>query len=144
MLGRLERIHRTHGAYLEALVSQTKQGRAGKEEIAQQMETFRSNPPAELGGEQVLELRDYQAQTRINLADGRSQEMDLPPSNVIQMITERGSIVTARPSGTEPKIKFYFSVRMDKSALAEATSYAAAMGVLQHRIQSLKGALGVS
>lgn len=144
MLGRLERIHRTHGAYLEALVSQTKQGRAGKEEIAQQMETFRSNPPAELGGEQVLELRDYQAQTRINLADGRSQEMDLPPSNVIQMITERGSIVTARPSGTEPKIKFYFSVRMDKSALAEATSYAAAMEVLQHRIQSLKGALGVS
>ena len=144
MLGRLERIHRTHGAYLESLVSQTKQGRAGKEEIAQQMETFRSNPPAELGGEQVVELRDYKAQTRTNLLDGTSNGMDLPPSNVIQMITERGSVVTARPSGTEPKIKFYFSVRMSKSKLAEANGYTAAMEVLEDRIQTLKGALGVS
>jgi phosphoglucomutase len=144
MLGRLERIHRTHGAYLESLVSQTKQGRAGKEEIAQQMETFRSNPPAELGGEQVVELRDYKAQTRTNLLDGTSNGMDLPPSNVIQMIKERGSVVTARPSGTEPKIKFYFSVRMSKSKLAEANGYTAAMEVLEDRIQTLKGALGVS
>jgi phosphoglucomutase len=70
--------------------------------------------------------------------------MDLPPSNVIQMITERGSVVTARPSGTEPKIKFYFSVRMSKSKLAEANGYTAAMEVLEDRIQTLKGALGVS
>lgn len=144
MLGRLERIHRTHGAYLEALVSQTKQGRAGKEKIAQQMKTFRSNPPAQLGGERVVELRDYHAQTRTVLTDGTSHGMDFPPSNVIQMVTERGSIVTARPSGTEPKIKFYFSVRMDKSELAEAVNYEAAMQVLQHRIQDLKGSLGVS
>jgi phosphoglucomutase len=143
MLGRLERIHRTHGAFREALVAQTKQGRAGKEEIAQQMESFRSNPPAELGGESVIELRDYKSQTSTNLTDGTTQSIDLPSSNVIQMITANGSIVTARPSGTEPKIKFYFSVRMAKSTLAAASSYDDAMRDLDDQIQSLKEALGV-
>ena len=143
MLGRLERIHRTHGAFREALVAQTKQGRAGKEEIAQQMESFRSNPPAELGGESVVELRDYKSQTSTNLTDGTTQSIDLPSSNVIQMITANGSIVTARPSGTEPKIKFYFSVRMAKSTLAAASSYDDAMRDLDVQIQSLKEALGV-
>ena len=143
MLGRLERIHRTHGAFREALVAQTKQGRAGKEEIAQQMESFRSNPPAELGGESVVELRDYKSQTSTNLTDGTTQSIDLPSSNVIQMITANGSIVTARPSGTEPKIKFYFSVRMAKSTLAAASSYDDAMRDLDDQIQSLKEALGV-
>lgn len=143
MLGRLERIHRAHGAFREALVAQTKQGRAGKEEIAQQMESFRSNPPAELGGESVVELRDYKSQTSTNLTDGTTQAIDLPSSNVIQMITANGSIVTARPSGTEPKIKFYFSVRMAKSTLAAASSYDAAMRELDDQIQSLKEALGV-
>ena len=143
MLGRLERIHRNHGAYLEALVSQTKQGRAGKKEIAEQMETFRSNPPAKFGDERVVELRDYQAQTQTNLIENTSRPIELPSSNVIQMITEHGSIVTARPSGTEPKIKFYFSVRMDKTSLAQASSYDEAMQMLQHRIDSLKSALGV-
>ena len=143
MLGRLERIHRNHGAYLEALVSQTKQGRAGKREIAEQMETFRSNPPAKFGDERVVELRDYQAQTQTNLIENTSRPIELPSSNVIQMITEHGSIVTARPSGTEPKIKFYFSVRMDKASLAQASSYDEAMQMLQHRIDSLKSALGV-
>ena len=143
MLGRLERIHRTHGAFREALVAQTKQGRAGKEEIAQQMESFRSNPPAELGGESVVELRDYKSQTSTNLTNGTTQSIDLPSSNVIQMITANGSIVTARPSGTEPKIKFYFSVRMAKSTLAAASSYDDAMRDLDDQIQSLKEALGV-
>lgn len=144
MLDRLERIHRTHGAFREALISQTKQGRVGKEEIAQQMESFRSNPPAELGGERVVELKDYQSQTRMSLNDGSSHPIDLPSSNVIQMITDKGSIVTARPSGTEPKIKFYFSVRMAKSELASASSYTEAMLSLDAQIQSLKIALGVS
>lgn len=143
MLGRLERIHRTHGAFREALVAQTKQGRAGKEEIAQQMESFRSNPPAELGGESVVELRDYKSQTSTNLTNGTTQSIDLPSSNVIQMITANGSIVTARPSGTEPKIKFYFSVRMAKSTLAAASSYDDAMRDLDDQIQSLKEALEV-
>lgn len=143
MLGRLERIHRTHGAFREALVAQTKQGRAGKDEIAQQMDSFRSNPPAKLGGESVVELRDYKSQTSTNLTDGTTRAIDLPSSNVIQMITANGSIVTARPSGTEPKIKFYFSVRMAKSTLAASSSYDAAMRDLDDQIQSLKEALGV-
>ena len=143
MLGRLERIHGTHGAFREALVAQTKQGRTGKEEIAQQMESFRSHPPAELGGESVVELRDYKSQTSTNLTDGTIRSIELPSSNVIQMITANGSIVTARPSGTEPKIKFYFSVRMAKSTLAAASSYDDAMRGLDDQIQSLKDALGV-
>ena len=125
-------------------MSQPKQGRAGKEEIARKVQTCRSNPPAELGGERVVELRDYQSQVRTNLVDGTSDEIPLPSSNVIQMITERGSIVTARPSGTEPKIKCYFSVRMEKEALATHSNYAAAMNELHHQIESLKSSLGVS
>ena len=108
------------------------------------MQTFRSNPPAELGGERVVELRDYQSQVRTNLVDGTSNDIPLPSSNVIQMITERGSIVTARPSGTEPKIKFYFSVRMEKEVLATHSDYAEAMKGLHHQIESLKSSLGVS
>ena len=143
MLGRLEGIHRTHGAYKEALVSQTKQGRAGKAEIAAQMEGFRTSPPAELAGERVIEVRDYAAQRATDVRDGSTRTLDLPASNVVQLVTEQNTLVTARPSGTEPKIKFYFSVRMPVDKWPNG-DYSQAIGALESRIAQLKQEMGLA
>lgn len=141
-LGKLEAIHRQFGAYREALISQTKQGRSGKEIIAQQMELFRSNPPQQLGGQPVLEMRDYRSGSRKNLRTGQASSMELPMSNVIQFLTADRSLVTARPSGTEPKIKFYFSVMMPPEEVAAFADYESAISVLDQRIKALQSDLG--
>lgn len=99
-----------YGYYQEDLISITKKGMNGQQEIAQMMEDFRCNPPKELAGSKVVELLDYQKQINTNLQTGKTEPISLPKSNVLQFITEDGSKVSARPSGTEPKIKFYFSV----------------------------------
>ncbi|MDE0871050.1 MAG: phospho-sugar mutase [Flavobacteriales bacterium] len=143
LLGQLEKIHHKNGAYKEALVSQTRHGRTGKEEIARQMESFRLNPPATMGGERVVEVRDFQRKTRTLLVDGTVSEMSLPASNVIQFLTDKKSLVTARPSGTEPKIKFYFSVHMPASEWSGILKYEIVMKKLDERIERLKSDLGV-
>ena len=98
------------GYYQEDLISITKKGRNGQQEIAEMMEDFRNNPPKELAGSKVVELLDYEKQVKTNLVSGETEKITLPKSNVLQFITEDGSKISARPSGTEPKIKFYFSV----------------------------------
>ena len=138
VLGELRRIHQEVGAYREALVSQTLQGRAGKQAIADRMEGFRTRPPRDLAGESVVELRDYRACTVRNLLTGEVRPTSVPSSNVIQFVTSEGAVVTARPSGTEPKIKFYFSVRATpEEARAD---YEATMRRLEDRIADLKQA----
>lgn len=82
----------------------------GAQEIAAMMQKFRNNPPATLGGVAVEQLLDYELQTGRNLLKNTSWKIDLPKSNVLQFLLEDGSKISARPSGTEPKIKFYFSV----------------------------------
>lgn len=82
----------------------------GSKEIADMMQGYRDNPPKEIAGSKVIELLDYQQQTKKDLATGEATAISLPKSNVLQFITEDGSKISARPSGTEPKIKFYFSV----------------------------------
>lgn len=82
----------------------------GQLEIAEMMEGFRKNPPRILGGSKVKELLDYQTQIKKDLDSGKEESISLPKSNVLQFILEDGSKISARPSGTEPKIKFYFSV----------------------------------
>ena len=82
----------------------------GQQEIEEMMENFRNHPPKELSGSKVIELLDYQKQVKTNLQSGNTEHISLPKSNVLQFITEDGTKVSARPSGTEPKIKFYFSV----------------------------------
>lgn len=144
LLGELEAIHREHGLYQEALVSQTRQGRTGKADIAAQMESFRAAPPRELAGEEVLELRDYQERKRTVFPSEKTEDIALPSSNVIQFVTSAGSIVTARPSGTEPKIKFYFSVCMSPEELAKKNDYGQAKKELESRIVRLKAALGIN
>lgn len=106
----LQEIHKKYGFYQEHLISIKREGRSGAEEIAQQMETLRSNPPKTLAGKRVIELRDYHLGQVTNLITNEKESTGLPKSNVIQLVNEAGDITTARPSGTEPKIKFYFSV----------------------------------
>jgi phosphoglucomutase len=100
-----------YGFYLESLISITKKGMNGAAEIAEMMQGYRTNPPATINGSTVCELLDYELQIGKDLESGESWTIDLPKSNVIQFITEDGSKISARPSGTEPKIKFYFSVQ---------------------------------
>ena len=99
-----------YGFYKEKLVSITKKGKSGAEEIVAMMERFRNNPPAVLGGSKVVLLKDYALQKETDLLTKTSTVLDFPKSDVLQFITEDGCIISARPSGTEPKIKFYCSV----------------------------------
>ncbi|MCU0404334.1 MAG: phospho-sugar mutase [Chitinophagaceae bacterium] len=123
-----------YGCFQEHLISITKKGMNGQKEIAEMMESYRSNPPKVLGGTAVKTLLDYQLQTGTNLADGSTFSIDLPKSNVLQFVLEDGSKVSARPSGTEPKIKFYFSVN---APLDSPDNYNAVKKGLDVRIQSI-------
>ena len=88
-------------------------GKAGAEEIQELMKEFRSNTPRSLAGSIVTTLIDYDSSESTNLLDGSKSKVNFPKSNVLQFLTEDGSKISVRPSGTEPKIKFYFSVKGD-------------------------------
>ena len=123
-----------YGLYKEELVSLTKKGKTGAEEIKAMMEKFRSNPPVTLGGSKVSLLKDYELGVETDLATGEKTKLDFPKSDVLQFITEDGSIVSARPSGTEPKIKFYCSVN---APLADKAGFVAADQALGDKIKAL-------
>ena len=106
-------IYHEFGLYKEKLVSLTKKGISGTEEIKALMAKFRTTPPTVIGGEKVVEIRDYKASEAKDLASGKVTAINLPKSDVLQFFTESGSKITVRPSGTEPKIKFYFSMKGD-------------------------------
>jgi phosphoglucomutase len=110
VLEQLEAIHREFGQYQERLISITKKGRSGAQEIADMMTALRNDPPKTLAGSPVVIAIDHSNSTQTDLRTGVTSSTDLPASNVLQFITEAGDKVSARPSGTEPKIKFYFSV----------------------------------
>ncbi|MBS1762674.1 MAG: phospho-sugar mutase [Bacteroidetes bacterium] len=99
-----------YGFYKEDLISITKKGINGAKEIAAMMEGYRDNPPKEIIGIKVEQLLDYKLQQGRDLLKNTSWPIDIPQSNVLQFVLEDGSKISARPSGTEPKIKFYFSV----------------------------------
>jgi phosphoglucomutase len=113
-----------YGYYKESLKSITKKGMNGQKEIAEMMEGFRNDPPKVLNGVDVVELLDYELRTATNLKTGASSEIKLPKSNVLQFLLADGTKISARPSGTEPKIKFYFSVtaKLDKPEDLEKVS----------------------
>ena len=111
VLEQLEAIHREFGQYQERLISITKKGRSGAQEIADMMTALRNDPPKTLAGSPVVIAIDHSNSTQTDLLTGATTSTELPASNVLQFITEAGDKVSARPSGTEPKIKFYFSVR---------------------------------
>ncbi|MFD3003400.1 phospho-sugar mutase [Pontibacter toksunensis] len=103
-------MYTRYGFYKEDLVSITKKGMRGAEEIQQMMADMRSNPPQTIAGSKVVEISDYKFGTRKNMRTGEESKLDMESSNVLQYMTEDGSKISARPSGTEPKIKFYVSV----------------------------------
>jgi len=110
LFDKLIELYLEYGFYKEHLISITKKGMDGQQQIAEMMETFRNNPPAQLAGIEVAHLLDYDMQTAKNIQTGEVTKINLPKSNVLQFLLTDGSKISARPSGTEPKIKFYFSV----------------------------------
>ncbi len=106
-----------YGFYKEKLISITKKGMSGAEEISQMMIDFKENPVKSIGGSNVVIVDDYNTSTSKNLVTGEVKQIDIPKSNVLIYTTEDGSRMAARPSGTEPKIKFYFSIntRLDSA-----------------------------
>jgi len=99
-----------YGFYKEGLISITKKGMDGQQQIADMMAAYRKNPPRAIAGSDVVMLLDYETRKGKNLLTNTEWEIKLPKSNVLQFILADGSKISARPSGTEPKIKFYFSV----------------------------------
>jgi phosphoglucomutase len=106
----------------------------GQKEIAEMMEGYRKNPPKQINGSPVVELLDYQLQKGKNLLTGNEWNIELPKSNVLQFLLEDGSKISARPSGTEPKIKFYFSVN---TKLNSRDEYDAKNAELQKKIEAI-------
>jgi len=113
-------IYMTYGFYKEKLISLTKKGISGAEEITNMMASLRDNPPKTLGGSAVIQVKDYQKSEGRDLISASTFRIELPKSNVLQFVTEDGTVISARPSGTEPKIKFYCSV---KSALSDKAQF---------------------
>ncbi|PRY33967.1 phosphoglucomutase [Spirosoma oryzae] len=136
-------MYQENGFYYESLVSLTKKGKSGAEEIQQMMADFRANPPKEIAGSTVVRIDDYKALTRTDASGNATAieagKMGIESSNVLQFFTEDGTKVSARPSGTEPKIKFYVSVR-EPLASKEAfdDTYAQLKAKVQRVIDDLK------
>jgi phosphomannomutase len=107
----LDTIYKEVGYYREHLVSLVKKGKEGAQEIEQIMKDLRTNPLKEIAGNHVVSIEDYNTSTRLDIVNNSSVTLDIPKSNVLIYYTQDGSKVAARPSGTEPKIKFYISVQ---------------------------------
>lgn len=123
-----------YGFFKEHLISITKKGMNGQKEIADMMETYRKDPPQTINGSPVVQLLDYELKKGKNLQTGKEWEIKLPKSNVLQFILADGSKISARPSGTEPKIKFYFSVN---TKLDNAANFDKVHGELNARIDGI-------
>ena len=134
LFDKLIELYIQYGFYYETLISITKKGMNGQQEIAKMMEGYRQAPPSKINNAAVVTLLDYEKQMGKNLITGESWKIDLPKSNVLQFITEDGSKISARPSGTEPKIKFYFSVH---TTLADKASFDEKYQNLQDKINGI-------
>ena len=102
--------YRKFGAYKEKLISFTQKGKEGSDKIKAMMEGYRNNPPKEISGIKVSQLKDYLKSEHIFILENRSEKINLPKADVLIFSLEDNSKIAVRPSGTEPKIKFYFSV----------------------------------
>ncbi len=131
-------IYVNHGFYLESLISIRKAGLRGSEEIKAMMAKMRLETPSEIAGKKVVSIRDYSSSIEKDLVKDSSTKLDFPSSNVIQLFLEDGSKITARPSGTEPKIKFYFSVN---STLPNSTQFVTELDNLKEKIVELENAI---
>jgi phosphoglucomutase len=140
LFSKLIEIYIEYGLFREHLISITKKGRDGQQQIADMMKQYRENPPTTLGGVAVSGLYDYEKKEAKDLVNGQVCTIDLPKSNVLQFLLQDGSKVSARPSGTEPKIKFYFSVQ---GKLEDASNFDGAYEGLGNKIDQIIKDLGL-
>ena len=141
MIEMLEDIYLKYGFSREKGISLVRKGKSGAEEIAAIMKQFRDNPPKTLAGSPVVVMKDFQSLVKTNTTDGTTEKLDMPTSsNVLQYFTADDTKVSIRPSGTEPKIKFYIEVRDN---LKDAADYAAAQERADKKIEQLKKDLGI-
>ncbi|HOY32642.1 MAG TPA: phospho-sugar mutase [Bacteroidales bacterium] len=136
----LMEIYNEFGFYYESLLSVTKKGKSGAEEIKQMMKDFRENPPKTINNSDVILIKDYLLQQQHVISTNEIIPIDLPKSDVLQFFTKDGSKITVRPSGTEPKIKFYFGI---KTELADCSLYDEAERQCKEKITAIKSALGL-
>lgn len=127
-------IYVEFGFYKEFLISVVRKGKSGSEEIKKMMEDYRSNPPKTINGSPVVMIKDYQALVSKDIKSGKETPISLPKSNVLQFFLEDGSKISVRPSGTEPKIKFYFGV---KSNLPSRQEFEKVNAFLDQRIKGI-------
>jgi phosphoglucomutase len=127
-------IYLEFGLYKESLISVVKKGKSGSEEIKMMMEKYRSSPPALINGSRVAMINDYQLSVSKDIIAGTTSRINLPKSNVLQFFLEDGSKISVRPSGTEPKIKFYFGV---KEALTSRADFEKENNRLDERVKEI-------
>ena len=138
----LQDIYIKYGFSREAGISVVRKGKTGAEEIVAMMKNFRANPPRQLGGSPVIEVKDYDSLNLTDMRTGNVTKLDMPTtSNVLQYFTEDGSKVSVRPSGTEPKIKFYIEVR---GKMSSAADYDRAISEADAKIEAVKHDLGIA
>ena len=133
-------LYKKFGMFREQLKSIVKKGKTGTEEINGMMKKLRNAPPKQLGGSKVVRILDYQSGEATDLESGRKEKLQFPKSNVLQFLTEDGTKVSARPSGTEPKIKFYFSVRAE---LQSADDFDKTFDMLGDKIEKIEEELNL-
>ena len=131
----LQELYVKYGFFRESLVSVVRKGKEGAEQIQQMMVDFRANAPKVLAGSQVVKVLDYKSLEQLDVLTGEKTPIDQDSSNVLQWITADGTIVSVRPSGTEPKIKFYFGV---KEPLAAVEQYDEVLAALDAKIETIK------
>lgn len=137
----LQDIYLKYGFSREEGISVVRQGKSGAEEIVAMMKNFRSNPPKSLGGSDVVIIKDYNSLERTDVKAGKVEKLDMPTtSNVLQFFTEDGTKISVRPSGTEPKIKFYVEVKGDMPTIAD---YDKAIANAEAKISLVKKDLGI-
>ncbi len=128
------------GLYQEGLVNVVKKGKDGAEAIKQMMQDYRANPPKEIAGSKVIEIRDYKTSVLDNFVTETIEPLAFPKSDVLQFFTQDGAKITVRPSGTEPKIKFYISVNC---ALDSKENYPVKQAELKKRIDAITVSMGL-
>lgn len=136
----LKEIYVRYGFFREALVSVVRKGKEGQEEIAKMMSDYRSDPPRSLGGSPIVVIKDYLNGEALDLATGSKTPIDMERSNVLQFTTADSTVVSIRPSGTEPKIKFYFGVRAE---LNDTARFGEVQAELDGKIESIKKEMGL-
>ena len=140
LYGLLKEMYVRYGFFREALVSVVRKGKEGQEEIAKMMSDYRSDPPRSLGGSPIVVIKDYLNGEALDLATGSKTPIDMERSNVLQFTTADSTVVSIRPSGTEPKIKFYFGVRAE---LNDTARFGEVQAELDGKIESIKKEMGL-